>query len=104
MINAPGRESPRFPAGREPFAPAAIAAALVDLDAGRGDLAICGGNPLFAEVALARGATTENALYRTNVKPSDPMPWLQSGTAAAIVSGMQPSQHRLIVQLAGGDL
>jgi hypothetical protein len=63
MIDAPGRESPRFPAGREPLAAAAIARTLDDLGAGPGDLAICGGacggDLLFAEAALARGARLE---------------------------------------------
>ena len=63
MIDAPGREKPRFPPDKEPIAAAAIGAALSDLDIGPEDLAICGGacggDLLFAEAALARGARLE---------------------------------------------
>lgn len=63
MIDAPSRERPRFPTDKEPLAAAAIGAALDDLDAGQDDLAICGGacggDLLFAEAALARGARLE---------------------------------------------
>ena len=63
MIDAPGRAAPRFPPDKEPIAAAAIAAALADLGAGPDDLAICGGacggDLLFAEAALARGARLE---------------------------------------------
>jgi hypothetical protein len=63
MIDAPGREKPRFPPDREPIAAAAIAAALADLGLGPNDLAICGGacggDLLFAEAARARGARLE---------------------------------------------
>jgi hypothetical protein len=63
MIDAPGREKPRFPPDNEPIAARAIASALADLDVGPGDLAICGGacggDLLFAEAALARGARLE---------------------------------------------
>jgi hypothetical protein len=63
MIDAPGREKPRFPPDKEPVAARAIASALADLDVGPGDLAICGGacggDLLFAEAALARGARLE---------------------------------------------
>ena len=57
------REKPRFPPDKEPIAARAIASALADLDVGPGDLAICGGacggDLLFAEAALARGARLE---------------------------------------------
>jgi hypothetical protein len=63
MIDAPGRENPRFPPDKEPIAIRAIAQALSDLAVGQGDLAICGGacggDLLFAEAALGRGARLE---------------------------------------------
>jgi hypothetical protein len=63
MIDAPDRAKPRFPAEKEPIAARAIASALADLDVGPGDLTICGGacggDLLFAEAALARGARLE---------------------------------------------
>jgi hypothetical protein len=63
MIDAPGRAKPRFPPGKEPVAANAIAQALAELDLGSSDLAICGGacggDLLFAEAALARGARLE---------------------------------------------
>jgi hypothetical protein len=63
MIDAPGREKPRFPPEKEPIAAEAIAAALADLGAGPDDFALCGGacggDLLFAEAALARGAPLE---------------------------------------------
>ncbi|MGA8583963.1 MAG: hypothetical protein WB715_09020 [Roseiarcus sp.] len=63
MIDAPGRKKPRFPPDKEPVAARAIASALADLDIGPGDLSICGGacggDLLFAEAALARGARLE---------------------------------------------
>ncbi len=65
MTDAPRRALPRFPPDKEPIAAAAIAAALADLGIGPDDLAICGGacggDLLFAEAALARGARL--ALY-----------------------------------------
>ena len=63
MIDAPGREKPRFPPDKEPVAAEAIVTVLADLGLGRDDLAICGGacggDLLFAEAALARGASLE---------------------------------------------
>ncbi len=63
MIDAPDRAEPRFPADKEGLAADAIAATLELLDAGPADLAICGGacggDLLFAEAALARGAALE---------------------------------------------
>ncbi len=63
MIDAPGRDEPRFPPDKEPIAAAAIAQVLTDLGVGPMDLAICGGacggDLLFAETALARGAHSE---------------------------------------------
>src|SRR5580704_2003451 len=65
MVDAPGRAKPRFPLDKEPIAADAIAARLADLGIGPDDLAICGGacggDLLFAEAALARGARL--ALY-----------------------------------------
>jgi hypothetical protein len=63
MIDAPGRGKPRFPPDKEPIAVQAIAGALADIDVGPRDLCICGGacggDLLFAEAALARGARLE---------------------------------------------
>ncbi len=63
MIDAPGRKEPRFPPDKEPIAAAAIASTLEGLGVGREDLAICsgacGGDLLFAEAALVRGAALE---------------------------------------------
>jgi hypothetical protein len=63
MIDAPGREKPRFPPDKAPIAARAIASALGDLEFGASDLAICGGacggDLLFAEAALARGVRLE---------------------------------------------
>jgi hypothetical protein len=63
MIDAPGREKPRFPPDKEPVAARAIVGALADLDIGPDDLCICGGacggDLLFAEAALARSARLE---------------------------------------------
>lgn len=63
MIDAPDRKSPRFPASREPIAREAIEGLLARLAAGSGDLAICGGacggDLLFAEASLQRGAALE---------------------------------------------
>jgi hypothetical protein len=63
MIDAPGREKPRFPPDKEPTAAQAIAGALADLHVGPDDLCICGGacggDLLFAEDALARSALLE---------------------------------------------
>ncbi len=60
MIDAPGRARPRFPPAREPEAARAVAAALGELGAGEADLGItegaCGGDLLFAEALLERGA------------------------------------------------
>jgi len=43
MIDAPGRDTPRFPPDKEPMAAEAIAGALADLHVGPDDLCICGG-------------------------------------------------------------
>jgi hypothetical protein len=63
MIDAPGREKPRFPPDKEPAAARAITRAVSDIDLGQGDIAICGGacggDLLFAEAALASGARLE---------------------------------------------
>ena len=63
MIDAPGREHPRFPADKEPIAGEAIARTLAEEGAGPGDLAICGGacggDLIFAEAALAQGLALE---------------------------------------------
>ncbi len=63
MIDAPGREKPRFPPDKEPIAAGAIAAALAEFDVGPADLCICGGacggDLLFAEAALGCSARLE---------------------------------------------
>jgi hypothetical protein len=63
MIDAPERKEPRFPPDKEDIAADAIEATLSKLDTGEGDLAICGGacggDLLFAEACLARGAKLE---------------------------------------------
>lgn len=65
MIDAPGREQPRFPASNEPIAADAIGKLLdsTDIGASSSDLAICGGacggDLLFAEACLARGTALE---------------------------------------------
>jgi len=63
MIDAPGREKPRFPPDKEPIAASAVRTALADLGAGPLDLCICGGacggDLLFAEAALGRSARLE---------------------------------------------
>lgn len=60
MIDALDRATPRFPADKEALAATAIGAALDARDCGPGDLGICGGacggDLLFAEAVLARGA------------------------------------------------
>jgi hypothetical protein len=53
MIDAPSRDKPRFPPGKEPIAARVIAEALADLGVGPADLAICGGDrPRRASRAL----------------------------------------------------
>jgi hypothetical protein len=63
MIDAPDRPVIRFPERAVPIAARAIAARLDELQAGPPDLAICGGacggDLLFAEAALQRGARLE---------------------------------------------
>jgi len=63
MIDAPDRETPRFPPASERIARDAIARLLAQLNAGPADLGICsaacGGDLLFAETALERGLPLE---------------------------------------------
>jgi hypothetical protein len=63
MIDSPRRKEPRFPPDREASAAKMIVSALDTLDVGARDLAICGGacggDLLFAEAVLARGARLE---------------------------------------------
>jgi hypothetical protein len=63
MIDAAERKQPRFPADKELIARDAIADTLTRSGAGAGDLAICGGacggDLIFAEACLARGAGLE---------------------------------------------
>ena len=66
MVDAPDRPTPRFPASKEPVAASAIAATLDSLVCGASDLGICGGacggDLIFAELVLARGAHLEMLL------------------------------------------
>jgi tetratricopeptide (TPR) repeat protein len=59
MMDAPGRNPPRFPAEKEDAAKAKFAQVLDKLGAGEGDLALCqaaaGGDLLFLEACRARG-------------------------------------------------
>src|ERR1700733_10514513 len=63
MIDAPGREKPRFPPEKEAIAAQAIAGALADLHVGPDDLCICGGGRggglFFAGHAPARSSQLE---------------------------------------------
>jgi len=63
MIDGRDRATPRFPWDKEPVAAAAIAQALDDFGVGAQDLGItegaCGGDLLFAEALLQRGARLE---------------------------------------------
>ncbi len=63
MIDAPGRDAPRFPADQEAAAVEAVRGQLDALEAGAGDLAMCGGacggDLLFAETCLERGLRLE---------------------------------------------
>jgi hypothetical protein len=63
MIDAPGRQAPRFPPDKEGIAAQALSTALIGLDTGPGDVAICGGacggDLLFAEACLAQGSKLE---------------------------------------------
>lgn len=63
MIDKPDRMLPRFPPECEPRIAAAIDATLTELGAGPADLGItqgaCGGDLLFAEAMLKRGAALE---------------------------------------------
>ena len=63
MIDAPGRQTSRFPAEKESVAAQKIAEALDKLGAGPEDLALtqgaCGGDLLFTEACQRRGVTIE---------------------------------------------
>lgn len=63
MIDAPDRETPRFPLEKESAAAQRIAHALDNLGAGPGDLALtqgaCGGDLLFTEICLQRGVKVQ---------------------------------------------
>jgi hypothetical protein len=63
MIDAPGREIPRFAPYKEPLVTRATGDLLRRLHAGAADLAICGGacggDLIFAEAALTRGTHLE---------------------------------------------
>lgn len=63
MIDHPARPQPRFPADKEHVARRAIERKLDELNVGHDDLAMCGGacggDLLFAEAVVARGARLE---------------------------------------------
>lgn len=63
MIEAKSRKTPRFPPDKEPVAARAIAAVLDEFAADGRDLGItegaCGGDLLFAEALIERGAALE---------------------------------------------
>lgn len=63
MIDAEGRETPRFPPDKEPIAANAIASVLDEFAACDSDLGItegaCGGDLLFGEALLERGTALE---------------------------------------------
>lgn len=63
MIDAPGRQSPRFPTEKEPMATKKIADVLEKLGAGSEDLALtqgaCGGDLLFTEACQQRGVKVQ---------------------------------------------
>jgi hypothetical protein len=63
MIDRAGRGAPRFPPRAEPAATGLISRALADLNAGPDDVGLtegaCGGDLIFAEELLARGASLE---------------------------------------------
>jgi hypothetical protein len=72
MIDAPGRDKPRFPPSQESAARLAIVALLAQLAPGPQDSAVCsgacGGDLLFAEAALERGLSLEIYLpFETDV-------------------------------------
>jgi hypothetical protein len=81
MIDAVDRPKPRFPPDQEPVAARAIAGALDEAGAGAADLGItegaCGGDLLFAEAMLARGAGLELRL------PFDEATFLRESVAFA---------------------
>src|SRR5689334_19370013 len=63
MVDAPGRETPRFPKELVPMAAVRIAATLEQIGAGPEDLAICqaaaGGDLLFLEACQQRGVRVQ---------------------------------------------
>ena len=81
MIDARDRSTPRFPPDKEPIAARAIATALDEAGAGANDLGItegaCGGDLIFAEAMLARGARLELRL------PFDEATFLRESVAFA---------------------
>ncbi len=72
MVDAPGREAPRFPPALVAAAAARIDAALASVDAGPPDLALtqgaAGGDLLFAEACCARGVRVQLLLPLAEVE------------------------------------
>jgi hypothetical protein len=81
MIDNPNRETARFPEEKETIAAQAILKQLENMDAGSGDLALCGGacggDILFAEAALKLGLPLELRL------PFDTPEFLQNSVSFA---------------------
>ena len=100
MIDAPGRDPPRFPPTLEPAAKRAIGTALDRMGVRSGDAAIssaaCGGDLLFAEAVLARGATLRIYL------PFDERTFLEKSVAFA--GDAWVSRYRDAVAKAGATL
>ncbi len=105
MIDAPGREKPRFPADKESIASRAIAGALADLHMGSDDLGVCGGacggDLLFAEAVLGRSALVEiyipfeeSNFLETSVDFAD-KDWRERFFAAKARSALHIAPHEL---------
>jgi hypothetical protein len=93
MVDAPGRETPRFPPALEPAVSRAIRAEVDRLAAGPGDVAIssaaCGGDILFAEAVLDRGASARTYL------PLDEPAFLEQSVAFA--GDRWPERYRAVI-------
>jgi hypothetical protein len=111
-VDAPGREPPRFPAGKVAAAGAAIEGVLDGRGAGAGDLALtqgsAGGDLLFAEACLRRGVhlrlllpLAEAAFVRASVEPSaDGEHWVERFRAVRAALEEPP---RVLDAAAGAD-
>jgi hypothetical protein len=97
MIDAPDRCEPRFPPDKEAAAAHRIAQALADIGLGAGDLAFAqaaaGGDLLFLEAALARGARLQILL------PFDEAAFI-TGSIAPSINGAHWQQRYAAVKAA----